>query len=48
MRAVDEALVRWPWIDEERLGVTGGSYDGYMTNWIIGHTNRFKAAVSLR
>ena len=48
MQAVDEALVKWPWIDEERLGVTGGSYWGYMTNWIIGHTNRFKAAVSLR
>jgi len=48
MQAVDEALVKWPWIDEERLGVTGGSYGGYMTNWIIGHTNRFKAAVSLR
>ena len=48
MRAVDEALVKWPWIDEERLGVTGGSYGGYMTNWIVGHTNRFKVAVSLR
>jgi dipeptidyl aminopeptidase/acylaminoacyl peptidase len=35
-------------IDTERLGVAGGSYGGYMTNWIIGHTNRFKAAVTMR
>ncbi|MGO0807371.1 prolyl oligopeptidase family serine peptidase, partial [Clostridioides difficile] len=32
----------------DRLGVAGGSYGGYMTNWIIGHTDRFKAAVSQR
>ncbi|MBU7048329.1 MAG: S9 family peptidase [Theionarchaea archaeon] len=36
------------YIDTERMGVTGGSYGGYMTNWIIGHTNRFKAAVTQR
>ncbi len=36
------------WIDASRLGVTGGSYGGYMTNWIIGHTNRFAAAVTCR
>jgi dipeptidyl aminopeptidase/acylaminoacyl peptidase len=36
------------WIDRDRLGVTGGSYGGYMTNWIVGHTDRFKAAVTLR
>jgi len=30
------------------MGVTGGSYGGYMTNWIIGHTNRFKAAATQR
>ncbi len=30
-------------VDEERLGVTGGSYGGFMTNWIVRHTNRFKA-----
>ncbi len=33
--------------DPERLGVTGGSYGGYMTNWILGHTDRFAAAVSV-
>ncbi len=36
------------WIDQERLGVTGGSYGGIMTNWIISHTNMFHAAVSDR
>lgn len=37
-----------PYIDSSRMGVTGGSYGGYMTNWIIGHTNRFSAAVTQR
>ncbi len=37
-----------PYIDAERMGVTGGSYGGYMTTWIIGHTHRFKAAVTQR
>ena len=37
-----------PYIDKKRMGVTGGSYGGYMTNWIIGHTSRFKAAVTQR
>jgi len=48
MSGVDEALRRNPWIDADRLGVTGGSYGGFMTNWIVGHTTRFKAAVTLR
>lgn len=39
---------RKPYVDGRRMGVTGGSYGGYMTNWIIGHTNRFKAAVTQR
>lgn len=34
--------------DPERLGVTGGSYGGYLTSWIVGHTDRFAAAVSCR
>ena len=34
--------------DPERLGVTGGSYGGYLTNWIVGRTQRFKAAVTCR
>ncbi len=37
-----------PYVDTERVGVTGGSYGGYMTNWIIGHTDRFQAAVTQR
>jgi dipeptidyl aminopeptidase/acylaminoacyl peptidase len=48
MNGVDAALAKYPWIDKERLGVTGGSYGGYLTNWIISHTNRFKAAVTIR
>jgi dipeptidyl aminopeptidase/acylaminoacyl peptidase len=47
MVGVDEALKRYPWIDGDRLGVTGGSYGGFMTNWIITQTPRFKAAVSV-
>jgi dipeptidyl aminopeptidase/acylaminoacyl peptidase len=48
MDFTDEALNQYPWIDETRLGLTGGSYGGYTTNWIIGHTDRFKAAVTCR
>jgi dipeptidyl aminopeptidase/acylaminoacyl peptidase len=48
MTGVEEALKRNPWVDRERLGVTGGSYGGFMTNWIITQTNLFKAAVTLR
>lgn len=48
MAGVDAVLKQNPWIDTSRLGVTGGSYGGFMTNWIVGHTNRFKAAVTLR
>jgi dipeptidyl aminopeptidase/acylaminoacyl peptidase len=47
MAGVDEALRKYPWIDQNRLGVTGGSYGGFMTNWIITQTPRFKAAVSV-
>ncbi|HEY0003386.1 MAG TPA: S9 family peptidase [Pyrinomonadaceae bacterium] len=46
MRGVDETLRRVSWIDPDRLGVTGGSYGGFMTNWIITQTNRFKAGVA--
>ena len=47
MAGLDEALRRFPWIDQNRLGVTGGSYGGFMTNWIVTQTTRFKAAVSI-
>jgi dipeptidyl aminopeptidase/acylaminoacyl peptidase len=48
MGVVDTALERFPFLDSERLGVLGGSYGGFMTSWIIGHTKRFKAALSER
>lgn len=48
MAGVDAALAEHAWIDPARLGVTGGSYGGLMTNWVIGHTNRFAAAVTQR
>ena len=41
-------MTQQPYIDTERMGLTGGSYGGYMTTWTIGHTNRFKAAVAQR
>jgi dipeptidyl aminopeptidase/acylaminoacyl peptidase len=47
MAGVDEALRTRAWIDAERLGVTGGSYGGFMTNWIITQTPRFRAAVAV-
>ena len=48
MTFVDDALERFDFIDPERLGVTGGSYGGYMTNWIVTQTDRFKAAVACK
>jgi dipeptidyl aminopeptidase/acylaminoacyl peptidase len=48
MAVVDEALERFDFCDPERMGVLGGSYGGYMTSWIIGHTDRFHAACSER
>ncbi|MFI5254231.1 MAG: S9 family peptidase [Candidatus Limnocylindrales bacterium] len=43
-----DALVADGLADADRLGVTGGSYGGYLTSWIVGHTDRFKAAVTCR
>jgi dipeptidyl aminopeptidase/acylaminoacyl peptidase len=48
MAVVDGALARFPFLDGDRLGVMGGSYGGFMTNWIIGQTDRFRVAVSQR
>ena len=48
MAFTDWCVKNLKFIDPERLGVTGGSYGGYMTNWIITRTDRFKAAVSQR
>lgn len=37
-----------PYVNETRMAVAGGSYGGYMTNWVVGHTDRFKCAVTDR
>jgi dipeptidyl aminopeptidase/acylaminoacyl peptidase len=48
MTFTDKVLEKYKNIDMNNIGVTGGSYGGFMTNWIIGHTDRFKAAASQR
>jgi dipeptidyl aminopeptidase/acylaminoacyl peptidase len=48
LMAFAERISRQSYIDRRRMGVTGGSYGGYMTNWIVGHTHRFAAAVTQR
>jgi dipeptidyl aminopeptidase/acylaminoacyl peptidase len=48
LMAWSDYIERKPYISKKRTGVTGGSYGGYMTVWIIGHTKRFKAAVTQR
>lgn len=48
MAFTDAVLAAWPDIDPDRLGVTGGSYGGFMTNWVVGNTTRFAAAASQR
>jgi dipeptidyl aminopeptidase/acylaminoacyl peptidase len=45
LMAVLDAVLERPYVDPDRLGVYGFSYGGYMTAWIIGHTDRFRAAV---
>jgi pSer/pThr/pTyr-binding forkhead associated (FHA) protein len=48
MSALDQVIETTGYIDTNRMGVGGGSYGGYMTNWIIGQTQRFSAAVAMR
>ena len=48
MQFTDEMCKLYPAINQARLGVMGGSYGGFMTNWITAHTNRFAAAVTMR
>lgn len=48
MKFTDLVLKKVSSIDPNRLFVTGGSYGGFMTNWIVGHTHRFRAAVTQR
>lgn len=47
MIGMDTALARFPFLDEERMGVTGGSYGGFMTNWVVTQTDRYDAAVTV-
>jgi dipeptidyl aminopeptidase/acylaminoacyl peptidase len=47
MLGLDE-LVNRPYVDASRMGITGGSCGGFMTNWVVGHTDRFAAAVTQR
>jgi len=48
LRGLDEALEKFSFLDENRIAVTGGSYGGYMTAWLVTHSDRFKAAVAQR
>jgi dipeptidyl aminopeptidase/acylaminoacyl peptidase len=48
MMAVVDTILERGYIDPDRLYVTGGSYGGYMTNWIVSQTNRFRAALTQR
>ena len=48
MNFVDEVIRQYPAIDTDRICETGGSYGGFMSNWIIGHTDRFCAVASQR
>jgi dipeptidyl aminopeptidase/acylaminoacyl peptidase len=45
MKGLDFALQKYPFLDKDRMGALGGSYGGYMINWIAGHTDRFKVLV---
>ncbi|QSO49099.1 S9 family peptidase [Alicyclobacillus mengziensis] len=46
--SVEAAIAQFDFLDGSRVGVTGGSYGGFMTNWLVGHTDRFFAAVAQR
>ncbi|MGI6643245.1 MAG: S9 family peptidase [Bacillota bacterium] len=46
--SLKDYMDRVPWVDKDRTYITGGSYGGFMTNWVVSHTDRFKAAVTQR
>jgi dipeptidyl aminopeptidase/acylaminoacyl peptidase len=45
-KGLDHALKSYPFLDEKRVAAAGGSYGGFMVNWIAGHSDRFKALIS--
>ncbi|NNF06245.1 MAG: S9 family peptidase [Candidatus Eisenbacteria bacterium] len=48
VQAVIEFMKSQKWVNQKRMGIMGGSYGGYMTNWAIGHTNEFAGAITDR
>jgi dipeptidyl aminopeptidase/acylaminoacyl peptidase len=46
MKGLDAAIAKYPFIDGSRVGAAGGSYGGYMVDWIATHTDRFKCLIS--
>jgi dipeptidyl aminopeptidase/acylaminoacyl peptidase len=48
VQVVRDWMKKQPFINATKMGVMGGSYGGYMTNWVVGHTNDFKAAITDR
>jgi dipeptidyl aminopeptidase/acylaminoacyl peptidase len=46
MAVTDHIVTKIPYADGSRMAAAGGSYGGYMVNWLLGHTQRFKAFVS--
>lgn len=47
MAGLDGALEKFKFLDKDRMAVTGGSYGGFMTNWVVTQTNRYKAAITV-
>ena len=45
LAGVDAALAKYPWLDDNRMGIEGGSYGGQLANWLVTQTTRFKASV---
>lgn len=48
MTGLDVALQKFPQLDADRQYIAGGSYGGFMTTWVIGHTKRFASAIAQR
>jgi dipeptidyl aminopeptidase/acylaminoacyl peptidase len=46
MKGIDAAIAKYPYLDKTRMAAAGGSYGGYLADWIATHTDRFKAIIS--